>query len=347
VTESVEMAPDSVGQLRAWWAHQPHEFSTEDPQVAASLFRSIEADGLLQLPPPGRGQTRERFALLATVGELDLTLGRLAEAHADAAAILSELDGEPVRPGQLWGVWAAEPPSARVEAAPDAGGWRLTGRKAWCSGAGIYNHALVTAHAADGARLFAVDLHTPQTRPVDDTWHALALTGSDTRSVDFAGVAAAPVGGPGDYVNRPGFWHGAAGVAAVWYGGAVAVARALTAAGARRPEDEILLAHLGAVDVALAAGHASIATAAAAFDADPHDRRGRAAVIARRTRGVVEATATEVIDRVGRALGAAPLAMDRDHARRVADLQLYVRQSHADRDLADLGRRVVEAGDLW
>ena len=113
-----------------------------------------------------------------------------------------------------------------------------------------------------------------------------------------------------------------------------------TLAAVRRPDDDILLAHLGAVDVALAAAHASLAAAAAAFDADPKDRSGRAAVIARRTSGVVEATVTEVIDRVGRALGAAPLAMDRDHARRVADLQLYVRQSHADRDLADLGRRI-------
>jgi hypothetical protein len=39
--------------------------------------------------------------------------------------------------------------------------------------------------------------------------------------------------------------------------------------------------------------------------------------------------------------------MDRLHARRVADLSLYVRQSHGDRDLADLGRRVLEAGDRW
>ena len=104
------MLPDPVAQFREWWGHQSHDASTEDPRVAAGLLRRLEADGLLRLPDPGHGQTHERFAQLATIGELDLTLGRLAEAHADAGAILRELGGEPVRPGQLWGVWAAEPP---------------------------------------------------------------------------------------------------------------------------------------------------------------------------------------------------------------------------------------------
>lgn len=47
--------------------------------------------------------------------------------------------------------------------------------------------------------------------------------------------------------------------------------------------------------------------------------------------------------RVGHALGPAPLAFDEDHARRVADLELYVRQHHAERDLAQLGSAVLSA----
>src|SRR4249919_1622082 len=39
-------------------------------------------------------------------------------------------------------------------------------------------------------------------------------------------------------------------------------------------------------------------------------------------------------------LGPAPLAFDETHARRVADLEIYVRQHHAERDLADLGNRL-------
>jgi hypothetical protein len=51
--------------------------------------------------------------------------------------------------------------------------------------------------------------------------------------------------------------------------------------------------------------------------------------------------------RVGRALGAGPLAHDEAHGRRVADLTVYLRQHHAERDLAQLGAEVVERGAAW
>jgi hypothetical protein len=41
--------------------------------------------------------------------------------------------------------------------------------------------------------------------------------------------------------------------------------------------------------------------------------------------------------RTDRALGPGPLCLDEQHARAVADLTVYVRQSHAERDLAALG----------
>jgi hypothetical protein len=180
--------------------------------------------------------------------------------------------------------------------------------------------------------------------PVDGTWPAASMRGSDSRSMVFSSHPAEPVGGPEDYLERAGFWHGAVGVAAVWLGGAFGVARALAAADARRPLNPHGLAHAGAVDAALAAARCLLDSAAAGFDADPQDRSGQARLVAGRVRAVVERTATEVTDRVGRALGAAPLALDADHGRRVADLALYLRQSHAERDLEDLGRRSLAAG---
>ena len=62
-------------------------------------------------------------------------------------------------------------------------------------------------------------------------------------------------------------------------------------------------------------------------------------MLALRTRGIVARAVDEVLARVGRALGPAPLALEAEHARRVADLQLYVRQHHAERDQASLGAR--------
>jgi hypothetical protein len=348
-----ELQPASAaGRLAEAWARLAPTLTggTDDPANAAAAAGGLIAAGALDLPLPGSGRSGERLRALTRLGELDLTVARLAEAHADAVAIAAELGGPAPGRDELWGVWAAEPPQARVSAtalADPPGRWRLDGRKAWCGGAGICSHALITAYAEDGPRLFAVDMHAPGVAPVADPWPAAALCGSDTRSVDLSSADALPVGGPAQYVDRPGFWHGSVSVAAVWYGGAVAVARALQRAQERRPLDDLGLMHLGGVDAALAGARAALAAAAAAFDTDPHDSSGRAPAVARRTRAVVEAAATETIDRVGRALGAAPLALDGDHARRVADLTLYLRQSHADRDLTALGRLVADHGDDW
>ena len=73
-------------------------------------------------------------------------------------------------------------------------------------------------------------------------------------------------------------------------------------------------------------------------DADPLNRKGRAELVARRARAVVETAVDESINRTGRALGPGPLALDGSHAQRVADLSIYVRQSHAERDLERLGQ---------
>jgi hypothetical protein len=100
--------------------------------------------------------------------------------------------------------------------------------------------------------------------------------------------------------------------------------------------DEHAHAHLGAVDAAIAAAEAMLVSAACYVDAEPHG--GRAELIARRVRAVAERAVDEAIVRTGRALGPAPLVLDATHAKRVADLSIYVRQSHAERDLAALGK---------
>jgi hypothetical protein len=41
--------------------------------------------------------------------------------------------------------------------------------------------------------------------------------------------------------------------------------------------------------------------------------------------------------RLGRAYGPHPLAFDPDISRRYAEVELYIRQSHAERDLESLG----------
>jgi len=308
--------------------------------VTAGLVKHWLESGRLELPVPASGRTAERWQRLALLAEDDIVAARIAEAHVDAVAILDELGGKPPESGQLWGVWAAESSDAVLTATRVRDGtYTLNGTKVWCSGAGFCTHALVTARLDDGTRgLFAVAVVDPTVKALPTTWWNAGMAGSDTRPVQFSNTHALPVGDRGDYLNRPGFWHGAIGVAACWLGGARRVAEPLYRCAGSQSADAYSLAHLGAVDAALAAGDAMLTTAAAHIDSDPFDRDHSAQLLARRVRSIVEHAADEAITRTGRALGPGPLCQDGRHAQRVADLTIYIRQSHAERDLAELGR---------
>lgn len=312
--------------------------SDDDLERVGRRFAAAGAGGELDLPLPGSGRTLHRFAALAALAGEDPVLGRLGEGHADAVAILTELTATPPPPGDLWGVWAAARDSLR--ATPGPGGWRIEGERAWCSGARVCTRALVTAATDAGIRLFALDTTAAGVIAVVGSWPAVGMAASDTLTVRFTAVVGEPVGAPGAYTDRPGFWHGSIGVAACWYGAAAGVARLLLdrARHGKTAGDPHAMAHLGAIDATLSAAGDALRAAAAAIDADPGaDRRWEAM----RVRAAVERAATEVLDRVGRATGAGPLGHDRAHARRVADLTVYLRQSHAERDLADLGHALA------
>jgi len=87
--------------------------------------------------------------------------------------------------------------------------------------------------------------------------------------------------------------------------------------------------------VALTAAAAQLREAAAWIDRHPQDNAQR---IALRARLAVEQAANEVMHHAGRAVGAGPLCRDPRFARAMADLPVFLRQSHAERDLAALGQ---------
>ncbi len=278
---------------------------------------------------------------LATLGSVDLTTARTAEPHWDAVAILEQA-ATPALEGATWGVYAASPPGTRLAARRgEEGLWRLTGAKPWCSLADRVSHALVTAEVDDGAAgLFAVDLRTTGVSVDPGAWVPRGLRDVTTSTVTFDAVPASAVGAPGWYLDRPGFAWGGIGVAAVWFGAAAALSGALWATARTRPPDQLALMHLGACDVSLHATLLSLRDAAGAIDAGEADgAAGR--LLAARVRAQAASCAEQVLTTVGHALGPTPLAMDAVHAARVADLTLYVRQHHAERDLAALGRLVA------
>ena len=82
------------------------------------------------------------------------------------------------------------------------------------------------------------------------------------------------------------------------------------------------------------------------IDAHPSADAGLVAV---RLRLAAEDCARCVLDEVGRALGAAPFCRNARFARAAADLPVFIRQSHAERDFASVGERLVkQPGEgLW
>lgn len=310
-----------------------------DTQALGAALRALVEERLDQLPLPGSGQTLQRFSRLAQVAGHDLRVCKLFEGHTDALAIIAELDS-PLPPiGSTWGMWAAEPPTARVRLRRDGQRWRLEGRKAWCSGATVVSHGLLTAwDEQDRQQLVAVEMAQPGVTVTDDGWCAVGMAATGSVEVRFDGAQGIAVGGPGDYLARPGFWHGGIGIAACWYGAAQRLAEALRVHCGQRAEPHAL-AHLGTVDSALHSAACVLRECATQIDREP---TADAQLLAQRARACIEDTVEQVMRHVGRALGAGPYCKDRHFAQLMADLPVYVRQSHAERDLAALGLQIAE-----
>lgn len=339
------VGPDGLNVLRGLGA-PPHG------DVQGSLRLAVELPDSAALP--GTGNTRGLWELLATLAAHDLTTTRAVEPHLDALAILAQapeqvdLDAVGAGRSSSWGVYAAESPGLHLEARPVGSGWSLEGTKPWCSLAGSLSHAIVTAHTSGTARrAFAVNLRSPGVIHEAAQWVARGLVDIPSQALSFEAVPAVPVGADGWYLHRPGFAWGGMGVAACWYGGAVGLARTLAESARRRKPDQIALMHLGAVDATLHGARAVLLEAAALVDAGEAGA-GAGGVLAQRVRYVVFSAAELVLRRVDHALGPGTLVSDAAHAARVADLHLYLRQHHAERDEAALGAAVLpEDGSSW
>lgn len=307
-------------------------------------LRTLVNSKLDALPLPAKGSTLFRWQALAMVAAHDLSTFKLFEGHVDALAILAELGGSRTS-GATWAVWCAEPPDARLRArTADPIRVRLDGRKAWCSGAATVDHALVSAWNDQGEPcLVAVALNSPGVTVTESGWDAVGMSASMSVDVLFDEVEGRLIGGAGRYLSRPGFWHGGAGIASGWYGAAAALGNAVrTACLAKGDRAEAhQRAHLGHIDTALASARATLRDIASWIDANP---AADAQTQALRARLVVEACANQVLHHAGRALGAGPLCKDRQVARLFADLPVFLRQSHAERDLASLGTSLLALG---
>lgn len=328
----------AVDSMLAAFARRPNAPASADG--LGDAMRLCIDRGLDQLPLPGSGQTLARWRQLAKIAGIDLALLKLYEGHTDALAIFSDLGRAPFTSPGIWAVWASEPPDARAWISQRRGDEvQLVGHKAWCSGAQLIDYALITAWGEhQQPQLVAVRLDQPGVKIDEHGWQAVGMASTASVDVHFEHAIGHCIGDSGAYLSRPGFWQGGAGIAAAWYGAAVALAEVLHRQRQQGRDDPHGDAHLGAVDAALCGASAALRTCAAWIDANP---QADARLPVQRARAQVEMAVEVVCHHVGRALGATPFCRDAHFARLTADLRVFIRQSHAERDLAQLGQLVA------
>lgn len=291
-----------------------------------TLIERFHSLAHVELPRPGIGHTGARHQAIFAAGREDLSLAKLIEAHWDAVAILEEAGQKPVS-DVAYAVWASEIPGRPLSLSRG----KLSGIKQFCSGSTLVDRALVTA----GPLLVEVDLNSPsaRVRMEEGDWNTDAFRMTHTASVSFDECPVVSIIGRDDwYTKRVGFWQGACGPAAAWAGGAAGL---VDYAFAKRRDDPHSLAHFGAMCAAISSMEYALAGVAERIDASPMENAMAHALEARH---IVEQASSDVLRRFARSLGPAPLVKDVNIVRRYAELELYLRQSHAERDLESLGR---------
>jgi hypothetical protein len=288
---------------------------------------------------PGDGSTAARWlGLFDLASQIDVSIARLVEAHLDASAILLEAGHQP-RGACRYGVWASVRPDGRDVELLDG---RVSGMKSFGSGIGVIDRALVEVLRDGRRQLVDVDASVAWDgetwrsadgrRSATIEWATEALASTNTGSMRFDQVDdVEPVGPPDWYLDRVGFWHGACGPAACWGGGAAGLVDYLRTGG-----DPHRAAGAGAITAAVWTMRAVLRQAGDEADRAPHDvdeARRRARIV----RHTIHEQATSVLDEFMRTAGPGPMVDGRGAGQRIADVQLYLRQHHGRRDLAELG----------
>lgn len=308
------------------------------------------------IPHPASGRTLERWQILAYVAGVDLTLVKWLESHLDALSILHELGFSEVyqhQPNKLWAVWASEGQAVPVTftATNDENPLQqgvCHGTKTWCSGANVVDFGLMTYRDDNQqSQLVIVDMkqHADSITIDSQTWQAVGMQATDTATLTFCQTPATHLRPQtGNYLERAGFWHGAGGVGACWYGATVAIAEYLLTAVQQKPHPFKAL-YLGQIGSQLASLQQYFYYVASQIDSEPTASH---ALIIRQLRQQTEVTARLVLEQVGLALGATPFCQNAHFARLTADLAVFIRQTHGAFDSQAIGELLAKQQEtLW
>jgi alkylation response protein AidB-like acyl-CoA dehydrogenase len=320
-------------QRRAEALDRDAAFPTED--IAA-----LRHAGALSPPLPiqGTGTAEDLATLLALVGQGNLSVGRILEAHINALHLIARY-GTPRDDGRLYALWVTDPPSNELRMHRTGDRIRLTGGKRFCSAAGHATGAVVTAADEAGqARLLVLPLGIGETTsPLPSPLQGMraAVTGA----VDFTNCevsADALLGQPGDYLREPDFSAGAWRGSAVALGGLIAlidhaIAQLRTAGRLDTPHTQ---ARLGQAVIARETSRLFV-SAAARIAEDPAADTGHRVATVGLARIAVETACLDAMRLIQRSLGLSSFRQGTPIERICRDLSTYLRQPAPDEVLTE------------
>jgi alkylation response protein AidB-like acyl-CoA dehydrogenase len=342
-----------AGLVPSLQAHAPA--LDKDPCFPAEDIAALRAAGLLRAPLPvayggaGLGEgvagAAALFETLALLGEGNLPVARLYEAHVNAlqlvfryghptlrARVAAEV-GSNAGAGHLFGLWVTDPPVGGLHL--HAGGM-LSGTKLVCSGAGGVTRALVSAETPGGVQMLIVDVSRAVCEPA--RLRLAGMRAAVTGAMKFDGMVVEPwqhLGQPGDYLGEPVFSAGAWRAAAAALGGLTALVKLhrdeLIARG--RTANPAQTARFG--EALIAVETARLWMAQAAQRACLEDRPA-AEIVAyvNLARLAVEAACLDALRLAQRSLGLACFAIGHPVERVARDLAVFLRQPAPDEVLA-------------
>jgi alkylation response protein AidB-like acyl-CoA dehydrogenase len=306
--------------------------------LAAPLPRELGGSGWGTQPEGATGLMQA----LRLLGQGNLSVGRLYEAHVNALRLLmrfGDLDqartgARDALAGHLFGLWVTDAPDAPLRVEEDG---LLAGSKAPCSGAGYATRALVTARLPSGGS-YMLMIQSPGRDRTDRTgWDTQSMRSACNGLVRLDGIRpTAVIGTDGDYLRRPDFSAGAWRTSAVTLGGLEALVeemrRELVAR--QRDRDPYQRARVG--DALIAQETARLWVARAAMFGESHDGNSDdIANFVNLARIAVETACLTVLEIVQRALGLAAFRRGKLSELLMRDLATYLRQPAPDETLAE------------
>lgn len=217
----------AVSQIVPWMQRRADALD-RDAAFPLEEIDQLRDLGALTVPLPvmGFANADEVAALLTLVGQGNLSVGRVFEAHLNALHLIARY-GSAVHPDNgLYALWVTDPPTNGLQMRRSGDRILLSGRKQFCSAAGHATGALVTAQDENGdTRMLVLPLGigehvTPLPSPLQ------GMRAAVTGAVDFTGCETstqALLGGAGDYLREPDFSAGAWRGSAVALGGLIAL----------------------------------------------------------------------------------------------------------------------------